>query len=68
MSRACRPLTANEFRLVEKLLSREFSGCEALRAQLETARVSAIDREGSLQFRVSGPDALTFADEPWANL
>ncbi|EPE97327.1 DUF6984 family protein [Rhizobium grahamii] len=57
MSRAWRPLTPNERRLVEKLLSREFAGCEALRLQLETARVSAIDKEGSLQFRVSGPPA-----------
>lgn len=57
MSRAWRQLTDRERRLVEKLLSPEFPGCEALRSQLETARVSAIDADGSLQFRVSGPSA-----------
>lgn len=57
MSRAWRQLTDNERRLVEKLLSPEFPGCEALRAQLDTARVSVIDQDGSLQFRVSGPSA-----------
>ncbi|WP_370677186.1 hypothetical protein [Pleomorphomonas sp. PLEO] len=55
MSRAWRQLTDRERRLVEKLLSPEFPGCERLRAQLETARVSIIDADGSLEFRVSGP-------------
>lgn len=32
-----------------------FLVAEALRSQLETARVSAIDAEGSLLFRVPGP-------------
>lgn len=57
MARAWRQLTDHERRLVEKLLSPEFPGCEALRAQLKTARVSTIDQDGSLQFRVSGPPA-----------
>jgi hypothetical protein len=57
MSQGWRPLTDHERQLVEKLLSVEFPGCEVLRAQLKTARVSTIDQDGSLEFRVSGPPA-----------
>lgn len=57
MSRAWRPLIDHERRLIEKLLSEEFSGCEALRIQLATASVSSIDADGSLEFRVSGSPA-----------
>lgn len=55
LSQAWRDLTSSERQLIELLLTKEFPGAEALRSQLETARVSAIDAEGSLQFRVSGP-------------
>jgi hypothetical protein len=55
LSQAWRDLTNSERQLIELLLAKEFPGAEALRSQLETAKVSAIDAEGSLQFRVSGP-------------
>lgn len=55
MSQVWRDLTKNERQLIERLLTKDFPGVEALRSQLETARASAIDAEGSLQFRVSGP-------------
>ena len=37
------------------LLSREFPGRDELVVQSQSARVSEIDREGSLQFRVTAP-------------
>lgn len=55
MSRVWRELTHNERQLIELLLTKDFPDVEALRNQLETAKASAIDAEGSLQFRVSGP-------------
>lgn len=57
MSGAWRQPTDNERRLIEKLLSRDFPGRDALRVQLEAAHVLTIDKEGSLQFRASGPSA-----------
>jgi hypothetical protein len=57
MSEVWRDLTNNERQLIELLLTKDFPGVEALRIQLETARASAIDAQGSLQFRVSGPRA-----------
>lgn len=57
MSRTWRQLTDREHQLIEKLLSSEFPGCDALCAQLKTASVSAIDVDGSLEFRASGPPA-----------
>ncbi|WP_409518520.1 DUF6984 family protein [Rhizobium laguerreae] len=57
LSHAWRDLTNSERRLIELLLTKDFPGADALRRQLETARVSVIDAEGSLQFRVSGPPA-----------
>jgi hypothetical protein len=55
LPQAWRELTNNERQLIELLLTKDFPGVEALRSQLETARASSIDAEGSLQFRVSGP-------------
>lgn len=55
MSQVWRDLTKYERQLIELLLTKDFPGVEALRSQLETARASTIDTEGSLQFRVSGP-------------
>ncbi|WP_442965934.1 DUF6984 family protein [Rhizobium sp. 42MFCr.1] len=55
LSRAWRDLTPGERSLMDLLLTNQFPGVEALRSQLETARVSRIDAEGSLQFRVRGP-------------
>lgn len=55
MSQVWRDLTKNERQLIELLLTKDFPGVEALRNQLETAKASAIDSAGSVQFRVSGP-------------
>ncbi len=57
MSQAWRDLTNSERQLIELLLAKEFPGAEALRSQLETAKVSAIDAEGSLHLgcRVHSP-------------
>lgn len=55
LSEAWRDLTHSERQLIELLLAKGFPEAEALRSQLDTAKVSAIDAEGSLQFRVSGP-------------
>ncbi|MCM2476311.1 hypothetical protein HGO38_22870 [Rhizobium sp. CG5] len=54
MSEVWRPINDREKRIVNRLLSQDFPGNIALRIQLETARVSTIDPEGSLQFRVTG--------------
>ncbi|ULJ75934.1 DUF6984 family protein [Rhizobium gallicum] len=53
-----RALSKREVLITEKLLSRDFPGHHELRMQLLSARVSPIDRQGSLQFRIVGPAAL----------
>ncbi|MFA1625560.1 hypothetical protein ACDY96_23095 [Rhizobium mongolense] len=53
-----RALFKREVLITEKLLSQDFPGCHELRMQLLSARVSPIDRQGSLQFRIVGPAAL----------
>lgn len=52
-----RALFKREVLIIEKLLSQDFPGCHELRMQLLSARVSPIDRKGSLQFRIVGPAA-----------
>ncbi|MEX2693157.1 hypothetical protein [Rhizobium mongolense] len=52
-----RALSEAEISIIGKLLSRDFPGRHELRMQLLSARVSPIDRQGSLQFRVVGPAA-----------
>lgn len=50
-----REMTANEKAVLARLLSVPFAGRDDLAAQAETAVVSRIDRNGSLQFRVREP-------------
>lgn len=64
MSGAWRSMSDKEKQIVKVLLSKDFPGNEALRAQLETASVSAIDAEGSLRFRVSGTPAAVKSRVP----
>jgi hypothetical protein len=50
--------------LVEKLLSRNFPGCEELRAQLPRALIALTGERGGFQFWVSGPVAPVEDDIP----
>lgn len=43
--------------MLDHLLMGRFAGRNELAAQVEEARVSQIDQDGSLQFRTVGPDA-----------
>lgn len=43
--------------MVARLLSQDFPGRRELALQVEAAMVSRIDPEGSLRFRVTGPEA-----------
>jgi hypothetical protein len=52
-----RKLTEAEKRVLDRLVAGEFAGKAELIAQIEQATVSRIDREGSLQFRTTGPNA-----------
>jgi catechol 2,3-dioxygenase-like lactoylglutathione lyase family enzyme len=53
-----RNMTSFERALVDGLLSEDFPGRDALRAQLERASVETLDEHGCLQFRVeAGPPA-----------
>jgi hypothetical protein len=55
-----RSLTEDEHALIERLLSADFEGREALAEQLEAAVVRRIDADGSLEFAPSGgPPAHT---------
>src|SRR5712692_10291272 len=55
-----RQLTTTESRLVDKLLSEDFFGREAIREQISTSLVRQIDSNGSLEFKVPvGPVAHT---------
>jgi hypothetical protein len=55
--RGWRALSDQERAVVDRLLSQDFPGRRELALQLEAAMVSRIDPEGSLQFRVTGPEA-----------
>jgi hypothetical protein len=59
-----RVLTDGESAVFKWLLARPFDGRDELAAQLQSARVSRIDAEGSLQFRVSGPVAKVVTRVP----
>jgi Domain of unknown function (DUF6984) len=51
METSFRQLDANEMELLEKLLSREFPGRDALRLQLSSVTGRRIDDNGSLELR-----------------
>jgi hypothetical protein len=51
METSFRQLDANEMELIEKLLSREFPGRDALRLQLSSVAGRQIDDNGSLELR-----------------
>lgn len=50
-----RPPTATETDLLQRLLSVDFQGAEALRRQLASTLVQSIDRDGSLHLRPVDP-------------
>jgi uncharacterized protein DUF6984 len=52
-----RRLTDQERLVLDRLLSKGFSGRDELVAQLQSAMVRPIDDEGSLKIRASGPQA-----------
>lgn len=54
-----RELTDYENKLVDRLLSEGFDGRDAISAQVRASRVKQIDKEGSLEFQVSGGSAVT---------
>jgi hypothetical protein len=56
MPKNWRTFSALERALLERLLSAEFSGKEAVLRQLSNARVRVMDAEGSLAFEVSSAE------------
>jgi hypothetical protein len=50
-----RPLSAPEMDLLQRLVSADFQGAEALRRQLADTLVEPIDRDGSLRLRPVDP-------------
>ena len=45
-----RPMTSDELKLINKLLSETFPGADQLRQQIELAEVEELDDQGSLRF------------------
>jgi hypothetical protein len=54
-----RELTEYERKLVDRLLSEGFAGRDEISSQVRSSRVRQIDKEGSLEFLVSGGPMVT---------
>jgi hypothetical protein len=54
-----RELTEYERKLVDRLLSEGFAGRDEISSQVRSSRVRQIDKEGSLEFLVSGGSMVT---------